>query len=318
MNFEVARLFEEIARSLDVKGEQGHRPRAYRRAARGVAAHPESVELLAEEGRLREIPGIGPSLEALIAEYLTTGAMGTHARLVEAHPPGLAPLLAARGFGPAGVESLHQALGVASLDDIEAAAVSGRLAEAIGPKRAADLLAQLPQLRNPIRRLRLKPAWEAAHNLLALLGKPRELAVAGAARRMSDMVEGGLDLLSASRRTLEDFCRLPVIERVIEQTATSARARLFDGLEVRLHVAEPANWGAALVWHTGSVAHVARLQTIAEQRGLRFSSAAMSVATPAEEDVYAALGLPWIAPELREDQGEIAAALSGSLPNLVA
>src|SRR5262245_8683934 len=98
-------MFEEIARCLDVKGEQGHRPRAYRRAARGGAGDPESLAALAAQGRLREMPGIGPSLEALIVEYLRTGAMRTHARLVEEHPPGLAPLLAARGFGPAGVNA---------------------------------------------------------------------------------------------------------------------------------------------------------------------------------------------------------------------
>src|SRR5919197_2598285 len=86
-NLAVARLFEEIAQSLDLAGEQGHRPRAYRRAARGVAGVPGSLETLAAEGRLRDVPGIGPSLEALILEYLRTGAMKTHARLVAEHPP---------------------------------------------------------------------------------------------------------------------------------------------------------------------------------------------------------------------------------------
>ena len=99
----MARLFEEIAQSLEVAGEQGHRLRAYRRAAHGVAAEAEPLEHLAAEGRLRQIAGIGPSLEALIAEFLSTGGMRTHARLVGEHPPGLAPLLQARGFGPAGV-----------------------------------------------------------------------------------------------------------------------------------------------------------------------------------------------------------------------
>src|SRR5215467_13521407 len=122
-NLAVARLFEEIAQSLEVAGETGHRLRAYRRAARGVAATSQPLEQLAAEGRLREIYGIGSSLEALIGEYLATGGMETHARMVGEHPPGLAPLLEARGFGPASVQALHAGLGVTNLDEIEQAAL---------------------------------------------------------------------------------------------------------------------------------------------------------------------------------------------------
>src|SRR5258708_1848256 len=106
-NLIVARLFEEIAQSLEVAGEKTYRMRAYRRAARGVAATPEPLEELAAAGQLRQIPGIGPALEALIAEFLANGEIGTHARMVDTHPPGLAPLLRARGFGPAGVQAPH-------------------------------------------------------------------------------------------------------------------------------------------------------------------------------------------------------------------
>src|SRR5438093_4550948 len=171
-NLIVARLFEEIAQSLEVAGEQTHRLRAYRRAARGVAASPEPLEELAAQGRLRQIPGIGPSLEALIAEYLASGEIGTHARLVGTHPPGLAPLLHARGFGPAGVHALHEALGATDLDEVERAAREGRLAEALGARRAGDLLAQLPALRNPVRAVRLKPAWDTARLMVDLLQDP--------------------------------------------------------------------------------------------------------------------------------------------------
>src|ERR1044071_9329120 len=120
-NLAVARLFEEIAQSLEVAGEQGHRLRAYRRAARGVAATPEPIEQVAADGRLRDIPGVGASLAALINEYLETGAMRTHQKLVAQHPPGLQPLLNARGFGPAGVQALYAAVGATNLDEIERA-----------------------------------------------------------------------------------------------------------------------------------------------------------------------------------------------------
>src|SRR5882762_3265652 len=199
-NLIVARLFEEIAQSLEVAGEKTHRLRAYRRAARGVAATPEPLEELAAQGRLRQIPGIGPALEALIAEYLASGEIGTHARLVGTHPPGLAPLLHARDFGPAKVQALYEALGATDLDDVERLAREGRLAETLGTRRADDLVAQLPALRNPVRAVRLKPAWETARLMVDLLQDPqigpRQIEVAGAARRMCELIVGGLDLVA--------------------------------------------------------------------------------------------------------------------------
>ncbi len=309
-NFEVARLFEEIARSLDVKGEQGHRPRAYRRAARGLAAYPEPIEALAAEGRLRDIPGIGPSLEALITEYLASGAMRTHARLVEAHPPGLAPLLNARGFGPTNVASLQAKLGITNLDDLERAADEGRLEAALGPKRSADLIAQLPGLRNPVRRLRLKSAWELAREVLGLLGDSPDVHVVGSMRRMVDIADDGLQLVSTSTAVADLLARLPIVDEVLERTDRLVRVRMYDGLEARLHLTSPRMLGSALVLHTGSAAHVERLASLAAARGVELSAAT-------EEGLYQLVGMPWIPPELREDDGEIEAALEGALPKLV-
>ena len=321
-NLIVARLFEEIAQSLEVAGEQGHRLRAYRRAARGVAAAPEPLEELAADGRLRDIYGVGAALAALIAEYLQTGRIRTHERLVAEHPPGLAPLLQARGFGPAGVHALHDAIGATDLDGIERAAAEGRLAEALGARRADELIAQLPALRNPIRSVRLKPAWEAARLLIGLLGDPRvgpaRLEVAGAARRMCAMVVGGLDLVAepgpaGGDQLLDLLARLPGVVGVLNRDASHARVRLYDGLEVRLYLATRATFGVTLLWHTGSPAHLARLTALAEERGR-----ALTPHTEGDEDaIYASLGLPWIAPELREDTGEIEAAQLGALPRLI-
>ncbi len=306
-NLTIARLFEEIAQSLEVAGEQGHRLRAYRRAARSLAAAAEAVEHLAEEGRLREIPGIGPAMSALINEFLTSGSIGTHRRLTTEHPPGLAPLLHAHGFGPAGVQALFTATGATSLDDVEQAGEDGRLQRALGPKRAQDLLAQIPSLRNPIRSLRLKSAWETAGLIVDLLrddrGGPARIQVAGAARRMCETVEGGLDLVAIGPRALLDLLeRLPPVVRVAHRDASSVAVRLYDGIEVRLHLTTEQDWGGALLRHTGSAAHLARLSQL-------------EGAT--EEAVYAANGLPYVAPELREDSGEIEAALAGTLPRLI-
>jgi DNA polymerase (family 10) len=321
-NFAVARLFEEIARSLDLKGETGHRPRAYRRAARSLAAYPEAVEAMAQEGRLREILGIGPSLEALINEYLTTGAMRTHARLVEEHPPGLAPLLNARGFGPAAIASLHQKLGVTNLDEIEQAAQEGRLAGAIGPKRSQELLAQMPLLRNPIRLLRLKSAWEVVREVASLLGDLPGLESAGSARRKCEIVPDGLAFVTTAPEAIEFAVRMPNVDRVLERTHDSVRLRLYDAVEVRVQVASAASYGAALVWQTGSIAHLQRLQALAARKGWQLGPNGLHDGTrllpcPTEDSLYAQLEMPWIAPELREDSGEIEAALAGQLPRLI-
>jgi DNA polymerase (family 10) len=324
-NLIVARLFEQIAQSLEVAGEQGHRLRAYRRAARGVAGAPEPLEQLAAEGRLREIYGVGPALAALIEEFLDTGDMQTHARLVGEHPPGLAPLLHARGFGPAGVQALHLATGVTNLDEVERAGKAGRLAQALGPRRADELVAQLPSLRNPVRTLRLKPAWETAQLFVDLLSpaSPRRIEVAGAVRRMCEVVVGGLDIVAAPGDSgggalLDLLEGLPNVIRVVDRTSASTTVRLYDGIEIRLHVAELSTFGASLLWHTGSDAHLVRLSALASQHGLHLTADGLSAKTAAtEEEIYRALDLPWIAPELREDTGEIDAALSGSLPNLI-
>jgi DNA polymerase (family 10) len=312
-NFEVARLFEEIARSLEVKGESGHRARAYRRAAQSVAGYAEPIERLAAEGRLREIPSIGASLEASIAEYLASGAMRTHAQLVAEHPPGLAPLLNARGFGPAAIESLHARTGVADLDDVERIASEGVLAATIGQRRAADLIAQLPVLRNPIRPLRLKSAWELASQVLELF-PAGAVHVAGDMRRMSDLVVDGLQLVTTSSEAADTFERLPGVADVLERTEQTVRVRLYDGVQAALHLAEAHALGAALVWHTGSPAHLARLAELAARRGFELTP---HIDARTEQELYGLLDLPWIEPELREDQGEIEAAQNGRLPRLV-
>jgi DNA polymerase (family 10) len=327
VNLIVARLFEEIAQSLEVAGEQGHRLRAYRRAGRSVAALPAPLEQVAADGRLREIPGIGPAMAALITEFLATGAMSTHQRVLAEHPPGLAPLLHARGFGPASVQALFTATGVTNLDQVERAGHDGRLARALGARRSEELLAQLPALRNPVRSLRLKSAWELALELVDLVGDSARIEVAGAARRMCETVVGGLDLMAeptrASAGALLDLVeRLPQVVSTARRSEHSVTVRLYDAVEVRLILADRSARGGALVWHTGSSAHLARLNELAADRGLRLTPAGLfkddqRLAASTEADVYAALDLPWIAPELREDRGEIEAALYGSLPDLI-
>lgn len=330
-NLVVARLFEEIAQSLELAGEATHRARAYRRAARAVAA-ADALEVLAAQGRLRDIPGVGAALEALIAEFLQTGRISTHQKLIAQHPPGLAPLLLARGFGPSSVHALHDKLGVTDLDSVEAAAATGQLAQAIGARRAEELVAQLPGLRNPIPNLRLKSAWETVSGIRELLHgadpRPRAVEVVGAARRLCESVVGGLDLLAmpdheTDTRLLDWLERLPGVVRVDERTDVLSRVRMYDRTEVRLHLTSPGAWGAAEVWLTGSISHIQRLVERAAAHGLTFRPDGLSrngtlIASSTEEEIYHALDLQLIPPELREDTGEIEAAAAGVLPHLIA
>src|SRR5947209_9047924 len=238
--------------------------------------------------------------------------MRTHARLVAEHPPGLAPLLRAPGFGPATVRTVAETLGARDLDDVERAAREGRLADAIGPRRASDLTALLPRLRHPVRELRLKSAWEIASDLVDLLrdsdAAPEQIEVAGAARRMCELVSDGLDLVAVpgaagGAALLDLLVALPSVVEVEHREASTAEVRLYDGVQVRVHLTTRAQLGTSLVQHTGSAAHVRRLGRLPE--------------AASEAEVYRRLDLPWIAPELREDSGESEAPQSGCLPRPV-
>ena len=193
-------------------------------------------------------------MAALITEFLSTTAMGTHQRLVAEHPPGLAPLLRARGFGPSPAcrrcITRHRASPTSTT--WRTPGQDGRLARALGPRRADELLAQMPALRHPIRSLRLKSAWETAQQLVDLLANEADFQVAGAARRMCETVVGGLDLVAEPTRTdaaslLDLFERLPQVVNTIARSEGSIAVRLYDAVEVRVFLCEPSTRGAALV-----------------------------------------------------------------------
>ena len=216
-NLVVARLFEEIAQSLEVAGEQGHR--CARTAGRRAVWPPpgawrNSPPRVGARGAWHRF-GHGGAHRRVPVDRAACGP--TSGRLYE-HPPGLAPLLRARGFGPASVQALHAATGVTSLDDVERAGGDGRLVQALGQRRSEELLSQLPALRNPILSLRLKSAWENAQLLLDLLGGVERIHVAGAARRMCETVVGGLDLVAPAAygdtALLDHLERLPPVVNV--------------------------------------------------------------------------------------------------------
>jgi DNA polymerase (family 10) len=333
-NAEVARLFAEIGDILELKGEQPYRYNAYRTAARSVGSARERLDVLFQQGRLRELYGIGSALEAKIVEYLSTGQMEFYERHRREFPAALASLMQVPGLGPVRARALYQELGISTTAELEEAARSGRLRDVpgFGDKVADTVLENLGKLKQRSERDLISSGWLAADEVRQALGNPTEadrIAVVGSVRRMADTI-GGLDLLAArdegedAERLIDGLVKVPNLVHVLERESDHARVRIYGGLEVQLVIVPRNAWGSALVWYTGSQAHVARLEALAQQRGWELSDLGLEdaatgqrLAGETEVGVYERLGLPWLPPELREDSGEIEAALSGTLPKLI-
>ena len=333
-NAEVARLFAEIGDILEIKGEPPYRYQAYRTGARSVANATERLDVLFEQGRLRQLYGIGQALEAKIVEYLKTGRMESHEEVRRDFPVALASLLQVPGLGPGRARAVYQELGIATLTELEDAARSGRLREVqgFGPKAIDTLLSSLEGMKQRSTRGLLSDAWVAFWQVREAVGDVSEsdrIVVVGSVRRMQDTV-GGLDLLAGrdtadeADRLLATIASLPNLVQVLDRSADEITVQLYGGMEVRLTIVPRATWGSALVWYSGSRAHIARLEALARDRGwvlsplgLEDDATGQVLEREREAGVYERLGLPWIPPELREDDGEIEAAQAGSLPRLV-
>ncbi len=330
-NDEVAHLFDEIADILEIKGDQPYRVNAYRVAARNVAASPDRLDALFAAGRLREIHGIGDALEAKIVEYLSTGRLEYYERLKREFPAGLVTLLEVPGLGPTRARTIFQQLSIASVADLEKAAREGRLlgVPGFGEKSVQNLLLSLERMKERTTRNLISTGWEIAEGVRAALeasGQSGQSAVGGSVRRMQETI-GNVDLLAApfgdGSALLDLLADLPNAVEVVRRSEQDIGVLLYGGVEVRLHLVDPASWGTALIWHTGSKAHVQRLVEMARGRGWSLSARGLEdvtgkrLASADETDVYERLGLPWIPPELREDDGEIEAGLAGTLPRLV-
>jgi DNA polymerase (family X) len=334
-NAEIARMFAEIGDILEIKGEPPYRYNAYRTGARSVGNASQRVQDLFEQGRLRQLAGVGNALEAKIVEYLKTGRIEFHDEVRRDFPIALASLLQIPGLGPSRARALYQELGVSTVDELEAAVRAGRLqaVPGFGPKGAAALLAGLERLKGPSQRALISDAWLAYAQVREAIGATSDtadqLAVVGSVRRMQDTV-GGLDVLAGrdlseeADRLIQVIAGLPNVVQVLDRSSDEISVRLYGGLDVRLQVVPRAAWGSALVCFTGSRAHVARLEALASARGWRLSAFGLEedatgklLERASEVALYERLGLPWIPPELREDEGEIEAGLAGNLPKLV-
>jgi DNA polymerase (family 10) len=331
-NREVAEVFQHIADLLEIKGAEIYRVLAYRRVSDAVRSLGQSIEAVWRDERLEEIPGVGKAISEKIDELLRTGHLEFYEKLTTEVPVSLLDLLRVGDVGPKKAARFWKELGITSLDELEAAAKAGKIRSlrGMGERSEKRILESLEALKlRQTDRVLINQAWEIALELLANL---RELAgiekaeVAGSLRRWRETV-GDLDLIAASsdaNSVMDAFLSYPQISRVLSRGEMKLGVELHDGLRAQLWVHPPSHYGTALQYATGSQAHNVRLRELAKREGFSLSEHGFkkqdgSEFTCAEEaEVYRILGLPWIPPELREDRGEVEAALEDRLPKLIA
>ncbi|MGW2773324.1 DNA polymerase/3'-5' exonuclease PolX [Streptomyces olivaceoviridis] len=329
-NDEVEALLQEYADLIAITGGDAFKARAYEKAARAIGGYPVDVSTLDADG-LREIPNVGRSIAEKVAEYLRTGTMAVVEERRAKIPAGVRELITIPTLGPKKALRLYEDLHISSVSELAAAIEADALADlkGFGEKTQENIrhgieLLQRAGSRVPLA-LALDTAEEITAELSAVTGCER-CAYAGSLRRMRETV-GDLDVLVSARRSapfMDALCELPVTAEVIARGAKKTSVRTGKGLQLDLRVVPPESWGAALQYFTGSKAHNIRTRTIAVHLGLKLSEYGVfdtgsgeSVASRTEEEVYARLGLPWIPPTLREDRGEIEAALGDGLPEVV-
>ncbi len=330
-NVEIAKLFNEIADFLEVKGENPFRIRAYRRAAQTVEGLPDDVAALAERAALLEVPGIGKDLAGKIQEYLTKGTVEYLEGLRKEIPAGVIELMGIHGVGPKTAKLLYEQVGVDSVEKLEDLARSHRLAglPGIKAKTEENILKGIAVWRSGRERMPLGTALVLAEAILGDLRTLKEvdqIAAAGSLRRMKETVKD-IDILVTSTRparVMEMFVGLPNVAEVLAHGETKSSVRLRENIQVDLRVVEPDCFGAALQYFTGSKQHNIRVRELAQRKGHKVSEYGVfneksnrRVAGTTEAEVYKTVGLPFIPPELREDGGEIEAALEGRLPPLL-
>ncbi|MEA3341623.1 MAG: DNA polymerase/3'-5' exonuclease PolX, partial [Chloroflexota bacterium] len=329
-NRQVAAIFVTMADTLAIQGENYHRVSAYRRAAENIGALGRPLEQIWRAGKLGEIPGIGKTLASKIDELMRTGRLAAYEKLKTQVPEGVVAMLRIPDVGPKKAALFWNELGITNVEALEKAAREGRLRalRGMGAKSEQKVLTGIELLKRRTDRTLLGAAWPLAHTMLAALRQVpgvTRVATAGSLRRMRETV-GDLDLLIASadpEPVMARFRELAQVAEVLLSGSTKTSIRTHEGFQVDLRVLEPARWGTALQYFTGSQAHNVRLRALALNRGFSLSEYGLKredgseILCAAEEEVYGALGLPLIPPELRQARGEIEAALERQLPELI-
>lgn len=330
-NHEIAKIFNDIARFLKIDGV-AFKPYAYERAAISLETLKDDVaQIYITGGRkaLEEIEGIGKAMSDHIEEYLKTGKVQFHEEFKKGLPVDMDALTRVEGMGPKKVKVLYQKLGVKNLKDLERVAKKHQIAPlfGFGETTEKNILQGIEFLKTSKGRVlisEIKPVAMEVFKKLQALKEVEKISIAGSLRRGKETI-GDVDFLVVSKnpkKVMEYFVKLPGIEKIWGQGGTKASVHMKLGYDMDLRVVPAKSYGSALQYFTGSQAHNINTRKIAIDKGLKLSEwgifrGSKQLASKTEEDVYKVLGLPYIAPELREDQGEVDAALQGTLPKLV-
>jgi DNA polymerase (family 10) len=329
-NADIAAVFDEIADILEIEGANPFRIRAYRNAARTLRDLPQDVAVMLTKGQdLTELPGIGEDLAAKIKEIAETGTAAMLEEHRKAVPTTLTELLKIPGIGPKRVKTLYHELGIRTVNQLQKAAQDGRVRalQGFGEKTERHILDQLRGRTGDEKRFQLAIATQYAEALITFLKETsgvKHVVAAGSYRRAKETI-GDLDVLvtaSPGSRVMDRLVSYPEVAEVLAHGPTKSSVRLACKLQVDVRVVPEVSYGAALQYFTGSKAHNVALRQMAQQQGLKVNEYGVfkgdqAVAGATEESVYAAVGLPWIPPELRENRGEFEAARAGLLPTLV-
>ncbi len=330
-NRAIAAMFNDIADMLEVKNESPFRITAYRRAARALEGLTEDVAAVAARGELEQIPGIGKGTAEKIQEFLQTGTSTYYEELRASLPPGITELMSVPEVGPKTAMLLYERLGIKTIDELEQACKAGKVRKLprMGEKTEENILKGIALLRRTKERLPIGQVLPHAQELVEALQALREVkqvGVAGSLRRMKETI-GDIDILVTSPKAgpvMDVFTTFPKVKQVLAKGPTRSSVVLDMGIQADVRVVEPESFGAALQYFTGSKEHNVKLREKAVRKGLKINEYGVfevksdrRVAGRTEEEVYAAVGLPWIPPEIREDQGEIELAERGTLPVLI-
>ena len=331
-NSDVAKIFQDIADLLELKGENVFKIRAYQKAARAIEYHPRELEAMIDEGEdLQSIPGVGEAIAKKAAELVTTGKLGYYENLKGEFPQGITNLLDVPGIGPKTANKLSSELGISSVDELERAINDGRVAGLfrLGERTADNILHQIQALRRKDQRIPIGEALPIVDEIIAALHNipgVKNLTPAGSLRRFQETV-GDIDLMGTAdepKEIIDAFVALPLVKQVLAQGSTKASVIVSGGLQVDLRMVEHESFGSLLQYFTGSKQHNIALREKWRKKGLKLSEYGITVVATdklekfaTEEEFYRRLGLQYIPPEIRQAQGEIEKAEQGTIPRLV-
>jgi DNA polymerase (family 10) len=330
-NKQIAKVFEDIADLLELKGENVFKIRAYQKVVRAIEQSPVELEQLVKEERLREVPGVGEAIAKKITELVTTGKLEYYEKLKAEFPEGIIALLDIPGVGPKTAMLLSSDLGIRTVDELEKAILEGKVAQLprLGEKTAENILRHIQTLRHKEQRIPIGQALTIVDEIFAQLREVpgvRNLVAAGSLRRFRETV-GDIDLMGTAdnaEAVIKAFTSLPMVKEVLASGTTKASVVVSGGLQVDLRIVEHDSFGSLLQYFTGSKQHNINLRTKVLRQGLSLSEYGITnlktgklekFAT--EEAFYKRLGLQYIPPEIREATNEIELAEKGKIPRLV-